>query len=155
MFIPPEIQVFLISMSPVGELRASIPIGIGIFHMSWIKALLISFFGNTIAVIFVLFGLDKIADYLSKRSKIIACFLNWLFNRTKRKYEKRFLVWKEFALIAFIAIPLPGTGGWTGAVCAYLFGIPYRKAIPLISLGIFIAGVITTICAIGVIKIAL
>ena len=94
------------------------------------------------------------SKYLSSRSKLFARFLEWLFDRTRKKYEKRFMIWKELALLLFVAIPFPGTGGWTGALCAYLFGIPYKRAIPVISLGIFLAGIITTLCTIGVIKIA-
>ncbi len=154
MSIPAELQVFILSMSPVGELRGAIPLGIGFFNMSWQKAFVISFVGNTLAVIVVLLCLDKVSRYLSSHSRVLARFLEWLFARTRRKYEKRFMLWKELALIAFVAIPLPGTGGWTGALCAYLFGIPYKKAIPILSVGIFIAGIITTLCTVGIIKIA-
>ncbi len=152
--ISAELQVFILSMSPVGELRASIPVGIGLFNMSWQKALAISFVGNTLSVTIALLCLDKVSKYLSSRSKLFARFLEWLFDRTRKKYEKRFMIWKELALLLFVAIPFPGTGGWTGALCAYLFGIPYKRAIPVISLGIFLAGIITTLCTIGVIKIA-
>ncbi len=152
MDIPPELKVFIISMSPVGELRASIPIGIGLFKMTWKEAFLFSFIGNSLAVIVGLLLLDKVVNFLSVRSRLLFRLFEWIFDRTKRKYENRFKVWKELALIFFVAIPLPGTGGWTGVVCAYLFGIPYRRAIPSIVLGIFFAGVITTLCTLGIIK---
>ena len=154
MFINPELQVFLLSMSPVGELRGSIPLGIALFDMPWTKALLISFIGNTLSVIVVLLYLDKATKYLSSRSYLFGRFLNWLFEHTRKKYEKRFRIWKELALVSLVAIPLPFTGGWTGALCVYLFGIPYKKAIPLLTIGIFLAGVITTLCTLGIIKIA-
>ncbi len=152
--ISPEAQVFLLSMSPIGELRGSIPLGIAIFDMSWQKALLISFIGNTLIVTIVLLYLEKFTNYLSSRSEFLSRFLQWLFDRTRKKYEKRFKVWKELALVTLVAIPLPFTGGWTGALCAFLFGIPYKKAIPLLSIGIFMSGVITTLCTLGIIKIA-
>ena len=152
--ISPEAQVFLLSMSPIGELRGSIPLGIAIFDMSWQKALLISFIGNTLIVTIVLLYLEKFTNYLSSRSEFLSRFLQWLFDRTRKKYEKRFKVWKGLALVTLVAIPLPFTGGWTGALCAFLFGIPYKKAIPLLSIGIFMSGVITTLCTLGIIKIA-
>ena len=152
--ISPEAQVFLLSMSPIGELRGSIPLGIAIFDMSWQKALLISFIGNTLIVTIVLLYLEKFTNYLSSRSEFLSRFLQWLFDRTRKKYEKRFKVWKELALVTLVAIPLPFTGGWTGTLCAFLFGIPYKKAIPLLSIGIFMSGVITTLCTLGIIKIA-
>ena len=57
--ISAELQVFILSMSPVGELRASIPVGIGLFNMSWQKAFAISFVGNTLSVTIALLCLDK------------------------------------------------------------------------------------------------
>ena len=154
MFINPELQVFLLSMSPVGELRASIPFGILLFQMSWMKTFIISFIGNTLAVIVVLLYLEKATNYLSSQSDSLSCLFNWLFDRTRKRYEKRFRIWKELALVSLVAIPLPFTGGWTGALCAFLFGVPYKRAIPLLSMGIFIAGIITTLCTLGIIKIA-
>jgi len=151
----PEFQVFLLSMSPIGELRSSIPVGIGLFHMSWTKALIISFIGNTLAVIAVFLSLEKVTNYLSNQSKLLQRFFQWLFHRTRKKYEKRFEIWKDLALITLVAIPLPFTGGWTGALCAFLFGIPYKRAIPLLSIGVLLAGIITTLLTVGIIKISI
>jgi len=55
----------------------------------------------------------------------------------------------DLALVIFVAIPLPLTGGWTGAVAAFLFGIPYFKSLGLIFLGIFLAGIIITLTSTG------
>lgn len=151
----PEFQVFLLSMSPIGELRSSIPVGIGLFHMHWSKAFIISFIGNTLAVIIVLLSLERVTHYMSKKSKLLQRFFQWLFERTRRKYKERFRIWKDLALITLVAIPLPFTGGWSGALCAFLFGIPYRRAIPLLSIGVFLAGVITSLCTLGIIKMSI
>ena len=60
---------------------------------------------------------------------------------------------KEFALVVLVAIPLPLTGAWTASLAAYIFGIPYKKAIPLIFLGLVIAGVIVTLVTVGVVDV--
>ncbi len=138
----PELKVFLLSMTPFGELRCSIPVALAVFHMPLKKAFLISFFGNSLATVSVLIFLEKITAFLS-RSEIMKRFFEWLFERTRKKYEKRFLLLKDIALLTIVSIPLPFTGGWTGALCAFLFGIPYRRAIPILTLGIAFAGIIT------------
>ena len=53
----------------------------------------------------------------------------------------------------FVAIPLPFTGAWTGALCAFVFGIPFRKALIAIAGGVIIAGLIVTLTTLGIIKI--
>ena len=58
---------------------------------------------------------------------------------------------KEFILVLFVAIPLPMTGVWTASLVAYVFGIPFRKAIPLIFVGVVIAGVIVVLTTMGII----
>lgn len=155
MFLSPEFQVFLLSMSPVAELRGSIPVGMALFNMSWSKALFISFLGNTLAVIIVLLYLERATNYLGSQSELLARFFEWIFNYTRKRYKERFKIWKDLALISLVAIPLPFTGGWTGALCAFLFGIPHKRAILLLGIGILIAGIITTLCTLGIIKIVL
>jgi uncharacterized membrane protein len=80
-----------------------------------------------------------------KRFKIFDRFFTWLFNRTRKKYYKKFEKYSGFALITFVGIPLPVTGAWTGAVIAFVFGIPPKKAVLDIFLGILMAATIVTI----------
>ncbi|MFR0973130.1 MAG: COG2426 family protein [Acutalibacteraceae bacterium] len=57
---------------------------------------------------------------------------------------------KQWGLLLFVAIPLPGTGGWTGALMASLLEIPPKKAFPIIALGVLIAGLIMTTVTYGI-----
>ena len=66
--------------------------------------------------------------------------LDRLYARTRRRHTNWFLRLQDLALVALVAIPLPLTGGWTGALAAYVFGVPFRRAIWLITLGVAIAG---------------
>jgi uncharacterized membrane protein len=79
-----------------------------------------------------------------KRSKVMERFFNWLFERTRKKLEKKYEVYAEVALAVFVAIPLPLTGAWSGAVAAFIFDIPYRKALFWIFVGVLGAGVAVT-----------
>ena len=151
--ISPEITTFLVAMTPVSELRGAIPLALSVYKMSWQQAFIWSVLGNIAAVILVLLLLEPISNFLSKRSPLCSRYFSWLFERTRKNHTKRFEVWGALALIAFVAIPLPMTGGWTGSVAAFVFGIPFKKALPLISIGVVIAGVIVTLVSLGVLAI--
>jgi len=148
--LSPELATFIISMLPVSELRGAIPVAIGIYHLEPLQAYLIAVIGNIIPVYFILKYIDPISQFLMSKSKLFDKFFTWLFARTRRKYNGKFEKWGAIALITFVAIPLPVTGGWTGAMAAFVFGIPMKKALPLITLGVMIAGVIVTGLSLGV-----
>jgi uncharacterized membrane protein len=101
--------------------------------------------GNIIPVVFILFLLKSVSGFLMRYSNFFNRFLSWLFERTRKKHSAKFERWEEFALIVLVAIPLPFTGAWTGSLCAFVFGIPFKKAFPLIVIGVVIAGLITTL----------
>ncbi|MDD3170245.1 MAG: small multi-drug export protein, partial [Candidatus Pacebacteria bacterium] len=71
---------------------------------------------------------------------------------TRQKHSERFNKSKELALVLFVAIPFPVTGAWTGSLCAFLFDIPFARALPLIFLGVVIAGVIVALLSLGIIN---
>ncbi len=142
--IPQEIIVMLIGMTPIGELRVAIPFAISFYKMPALEAFLWASLGNIIVVIFLTLLIEKLAHYAYHHSYTIHRFLTWLFERTRKKHSRKFEIFEEIALVLFVAIPLPMTGGWSGAVAAFVFGISPKKAIPLISLGIIIAGIIVT-----------
>jgi len=147
---PPELATFIISMLPVSELRGAIPVAIGVYNLDPIQAYFLAIIGNIIPVVFILKYIDPISEYLMSRSKFFNKFFTYLFERTRRKHNGKFEKWGALALITFVAIPLPVTGGWSGALAAFVFGIPFKKALPLIFLGIMIAGVIVTGLSLGV-----
>ncbi|MGB9720578.1 MAG: COG2426 family protein [bacterium] len=146
--VAPEWAVFLTSMIPVVELRGALPLAINLLHIPWYKAFLISFIGNILPVPFILLFLKPITELLCKIS-IFNRFFSWLFSRTRKKsavIEK----YEELGLLIFVAIPLPGTGAWTGALIAYLMALEFKKSMFFISLGVLVAGVIvTSLCLIG------
>jgi len=141
--LSPEVAVFLTSMLPIIELRGALPMAINLFQIAWPKAFLISFIGNLVPVPFILWLLKPIVKILSK-IKPLGIFFEWLFERTRRKGDKVIEKYEEIGLLAFVAIPLPGTGAWTGALIAFLFGLDFKKSFLVITIGVFIAGVIVT-----------
>jgi uncharacterized membrane protein len=139
------IKTFLLAMTPVGEIRIALPIAITIYKLNWFLAYIVSIIGNIFPIIFILLFLEPVSKWLSNNSKIFKRFFDWLFERTRRKSTKQMERYGYMALVIFIAIPLPLTGAWTGAVVAFLFGISFRRALPLIALGVALAGLIVLV----------
>ncbi len=147
--LPPELATMILAMIPITELRASIPIALTVFDLTVPAAFFWSVIGDFIPTVFILWLIGPVSEFLMKRSKSMHKLFNWLFDRTRKKTQKRYLVYGEIALMSFVAIPLPFTGAWTGAVAAFLFGIPKQRALLFISLGIIIAGFLVTIISLG------
>ncbi|OGZ34165.1 MAG: hypothetical protein A2Y98_02425 [Candidatus Portnoybacteria bacterium RBG_19FT_COMBO_36_7] len=147
-----EIKTFFIAMLPVFEIRGALPIALTNFGLSFWPAFLWSFIGNLIPPIFFVFFLDKITQYLSHRNYWFNRFFAWLFERTRNRHSRHFEIWGPLALAIFVAIPLPLTGAWSGAVAAFVFGIPPKQAIPSIIVGVLIAGLIVGAITLGVLK---
>lgn len=139
------IQIFLLAMTPIGELRAAIPVALTVYQLHWLWAYIVSVIGNLVPVVFLLLFLEAVSVWFSKRFKLSRRFFDWLFERSREKSERKIAKYGYLALILFVAIPLPITGAWTGSVIAFLFKIPFRKAFPLIAAGVAIAGVIVTL----------
>ncbi len=139
-----EIQTFLLAMTPVGELRLSLPLALTVYNLNWGVAFLISVIGNLVPVIVILLFLKPLSNWLSRNFKIWQRFFSWLFERTREKHQSKIKKYGYPALILFVAIPLPITGGWTGSLVAFLFDVPFKKAFPLITIGIVIAGFIVS-----------
>ncbi len=134
------LKVIFLSMLPVGELRVALPYAVKVMHIKWYYAYILSVLGNMIPVPFILLLMDfavKILSHIPFMDRFFQC----LFART-RKRSKIIERLEFYGLIFFVAIPLPVTGAWTGALAAYLFGISFWKSILGIFIGVSIAGVI-------------
>lgn len=151
MNIPPELLVFFSSTLPITELRGAIPLGfyIGLpAEVTFIYALV----GNFLPVFFILWVLDPISKFLSRHIAYFKKFFDKLYERTHDKHKDAIEKYGPIFLIVFVAIPLPGSGAWTGSLIAFLFGIKYWKAILYIFIGLIISGTLVTLASMGVIN---
>jgi uncharacterized membrane protein len=144
------LKIFFLAMAPIGELRVALPVALTHYELPLLTAYVVSVLGNFIPVVFIVYLLDPVQKFLSKHSRFFKWFFKKLFERTRRKHTKKFETFEEVALITFVAIPLPVTGAWSGALAAFVFGISPKKSIPLIFIGILISGVIVTALTYGV-----
>ena len=100
---------------------------------------------NMVPVLILMPGLNRTSRMLSSFPNPAGRLLAWQENRLRRVQSRRFDRYGGLALVILVAIPLPMTGAWTGSLAAWTFGIPPRLAIPLIALGVLIAGLIVTV----------
>lgn len=135
------LRVFLLSMVPVIELRGAIPLGVGL-GMPWVETFIICVIGNMIPVPFIMLFFRHILCWM-KRVKHLDKIALWL-EKKAGKGSVKIMKYASLGLMLFVAIPLPGTGAWTGAAAAALMNMRMRYAIPMIFLGVVIAGFIMT-----------
>lgn len=139
-YIGKLIATFVISMLPVVELRGGLPYGVG-FGLKPLEAFVAAFLGNILPIPFLLLLLESFLKWLKKREGIFTKFALWLENKAY-KNKKTIEKYAAFGLFVLVAIPLPGTGAWTGAIVATVLGMNKKVAFPMICLGVIAAGII-------------
>ncbi|MBE5781593.1 MAG: small multidrug export protein [Clostridiales bacterium] len=145
-FLGQEAALFIVSMLPIVELRGAVPLGAAL-GIPWETTLTLALLGNLLPVpLLILFG-RKILKWLQSTKRFGPFF---------RKYEEKLVHKAQSALktsvmglCLFVAIPLPGTGAWSGALIAALLDIRMKYALPAIVLGVLIAGVLMTLGSYG------
>ncbi len=145
--IPPQLVAFAISLFPVFELRGGM-IAARLLEIPFLQAFIICFIGNMIPIPFILLFIRKIFAWMRK-FKAFAKIVDKMEERSEKK-KGTIQKYKEWGLLLFVAIPLPGTGGWTGALIAALMDLRFKKCLPIITLGVFIAGLIMSLITYGI-----
>lgn len=141
------LSTFLISMAPVVELRGGIPWGVAHDLPLW-EAYITAVLGNMLPVPFVILFIRHVLNWLRSFPKIGA-LADRLEQRALSKGEK-VQKYEAFGLFLLVAIPLPGTGAWTGAMVASLFDMRLKRAFPIIMLGVMAAGILMLLLSHGV-----
>ena len=136
------LATFIISMIPVIELRGAIPIGVSL-GLSHAEAMGISIIGNMLPVPFIILFIRPIFRWMTRKSVKLARLAEKLEAKAEGKWDKIHR-YQFFALTIFVAIPLPGTGAWSGALIAAVMNMRLRNALPSILLGVLIAGILVS-----------
>lgn len=139
-----ELIIFMISMLPVLELRGGL-IAAKLLGVDWLPAFIICFIGNMLPIPFILLFIRKIFEFL-KKFKFTRKIVEKLEAKSKKKSEK-FKRGTRFGLFTFVAIPLPGTGGWTGSLIAAMLDMRLKYSLPIIAVGVLCAGIIMSVIA--------
>jgi len=142
------ILTFLISMVPVLELRAAIPAGV-VAGLNPVLCMVVAIAGNMLPVPFIIIFLRKIFKWMEEKSERLRKVVQFFENKAEGK-KGQVLKYEFWGLMLLVAIPLPGTGAWTGSLVAAMMDMQLRRAIPSIFIGVIIAGVIVTLATCGV-----
>lgn len=139
---PKELATFLIAFIPVTELRASIPLAVKVYGLSSFSSWFYSVAGTFFVMVLIVLLLDPIAKWLSKYISIFEKFFTWLFEHTRKRATNKMEKYGSWAIFILAATPIPLLGGMTGALAAFVFGVPAKKSIPLLLTGTMLAGAI-------------
>ena len=144
--ISPELIAFIVSMLPILELRGGL-IAAKLMEIDFFKAFAICYIGNMLPIPFILLFIRKIFNLL-KKIPSVERMIDKLEARSLRKADKveKYRLW---GLLIFVGIPLPGTGAWTGALIADLFDIRIKNSLPVIAVGVLLAGLIISALSYG------
>ena len=140
-------MTFLVGMTPVLELRGAIPLGVAA-GLPPLTACAAAILGNIVPVPFIMLLVRRVFRWLRKTA-FLGPKIDWLERRAhlKGRVVRRY---RLPGLLLLVAVPLPGTGAWTGALVATLLDIRLRHAFPAIAAGVVIAGVLITLLTVGV-----
>ncbi len=137
------LYIFAISMVPIIELRGAIPIGTGL-GLDWLSCYIVCVIGNMVPVPFILLFIRAILNWMKGVEKFhFSDIAKWV-ERKAEKGSVKVQKYARFGLFAFVAIPLPGTGAWTGALIAAMLNMKFKHSIISIFLGVLTAGAIMT-----------
>ena len=145
------LYIFLISMTPIVELRGAIPVGVGI-GLDPIPLLIIAIIGNMVPVPFIYYFARRFLTWGS-RKRGISRFCIWALrkgNEGRQKLEAKGGNGLYIALLLFVGIPIPGTGAWMGTFAASLLNMPFKKSFLYIVIGDALAGVLVLLASMGV-----
>lgn len=142
------VMTFIVSMVPVIELRGAIPLGV-LNGLDVEIAMLVSILGNLVPVPFIIIFIRKIFKWMQSKYEALAKVVHKMEEKADKKKDQ-VLKYEFWGLMILVAIPLPGTGAWTGALVAAMLDMQLKRAFPAIALGVLFAGVIVTVATYGV-----
>lgn len=137
---PKELATFLIALIPVTELRAAIPLAVKVYGLTSLEAWAYSVAGTFFAMLLIVLLLDPVSKLLSRCIPLFEKFFSWLFEHTRQRASGKMEKYGEWAIFILAATPIPLLGGMTGALAAFIFGVPLKKSIPLMLLGTMVSG---------------
>ena len=150
--------VLFISMVPLIELRGAIPVAVGmdLGLPEWL-VLIIAIIGNIIPVPIIYFFARKVLDWGANKCKWkpFKQFCEFCLKKGEKAGQKLLKKAKQgayFALFLFVAIPIPGTGAWTGTLAASILNLDFKKTMVAISAGVLTAGLIMLAVSLGLFK---
>ncbi len=145
---PKELATFLIALIPVTELRAALPLAYKVYGLSAFSAWLWSVSGTFFAMLLIVIVLDPVVKFLSRYITLFEKLFQWIFEHTRKRADKKMEKYGQWAIFILAATPIPLVGGMTGALAAFVFGVPLKRSVPLLLSGTMASGAIVLIITI-------
>lgn len=142
------LMTLVLSMTPIIELRGAIPVATANGLDLWF-AIVLSVIGNMIPVPFIIIFIRKIFEWMRRKSDKLNKLVEH-FEQKAEKHKETVIKYEFWGLFILVAIPLPGTGAWTGALVAAMLDMRLKSAVPAIFLGVVGAGLIVAAVTGGV-----
>ncbi len=151
------IWAMLLTIMPITELRVGLPLAI-VYALDnnipvWLIFSLVILL-NVLIIFFIFYFLDNLHNLFLKSKIYRKLFEKYMerFQKKVDKFEKKYSVLGFLALVAFVAVPLPGTGAWTGSLLSWAVDLDRKKSILAISVGVLIAGLLILFGTLGFLK---
>jgi len=148
-WLPHWFQIFFFSMIPWFESRYVLPYAILGLGWEWWQAFPIAILGNILPIPFILLFFHYVEKWL-RNYKFWTNLMDWLFAKTRKRADKKIKDYEYLGLFLFVAVPLPSTGAWTGALIAYLFDLDFKKSLLTIFIGVVTAALVMTVLTLTV-----
>ncbi len=141
-FLPDWFEILIVSAIPIVELRGAIPLGILAYQLPYLEVYFLGVLGSLIPAPFILLFIPAILKWMAS-TKAFGSLAQWVIRKGMKKSDR--LVRYEFwGLFLFVAIPLPGTGVWSGCLAASLLGLDFKRSMLAVTLGTMTAGLIVS-----------
>lgn len=138
------VKYFFMSMVPILELRGALPLAIAAEGLNPVIAYFFCVIGNCLPVPFLILFVRPVFEWMRRTSKWLGNIVDKLEAKAHGKAEK-VKKYEMLGLFLFVAIPLPGTGAWTGSLIAAVLGMRVKDSVPMICLGVLAAGILMTL----------
>jgi uncharacterized membrane protein len=147
--IPGEVVVFLLAMAPIVELRAALPLGLTVYQLGIPLSWLLVVVGNMIPAFFIIYGWHWLVEHIAKVWPWFGGLMNKWYEKVQGQWDEKIEKYGPWALVLFVAIPLPGSGVWSGALAAWIFQLNKKRALISIFFGVLLSALVVTIITLG------
>ncbi len=145
-----SLSVFFLSMVPLLELRGAVILG-STLGLEWYITYIVSVIGNILPIPVILLFVREVFKFMKKHGGRLEKIALWFEHKGSSKSDK-VTKYATFGLFLFVAIPLPGTGAWMGALIASLINMRFKNAFFSIVAGVLCAGLIMSLACYGLIS---
>ena len=146
---PAQLAVLILAITPIIELRGALPVALAVYNLPLYQTFFIVLIGNMIPAFLILYGWDALVRWTEKSWPWLRRVMLRLENYTQGKWDKKIEKYGPIALIIFVAIPLPISGVWTGALAAWVFSLSKPRALWSIFAGVLLAAIFVSALTYG------